>query len=899
MREFGYIIVKTLVTDITPAQKVRVAMNDIETSKRNRLAATEKADADKVMIVKRAEADAVSKYHQGAGIARQRKAIIDGMQNSVGTFQEAIEGMRSRDVLELVLITQYFDTLKEIAPKSAPRSSPKEGKPKRLLQREDSTLGGKKSTPNPNSLVTPDGRRKREQANTVERQKRRRSLLKREEVVGTLVDELLLGSASAQQSFVALKSVGREPALMQLKDWFLLESGAVSATTPLIIAGGTQQGKTNLVQQFFAKLTSFPTMTRRGDPNYSGGREEEDGNFTPPKVVYVCKPPKHACKTSPDAAQYPNFASGAWAHASSGTSSAGIGSCSVAAALALTAGANLVDRGVLPSVAEVAKIEPKIENMDFELAALCEALERAVAESEDQAAAALDAVARPASSTTGASERARLFPQSQPDEFGLAAPAAARAESQLPADSIAVVAPSTRYCLLPRKQLEEKIRLALRTAYRKASRIYGSFLENPLVLVLDEISFTPENLTFVEAVFRDFGAMLRLIWVCHKRDLVKPMWRNSALSVIAQQLRLRDWSFADYAAMLKPLLLQKAGGGGRAVGLEAPSCTGQTNYLQPGPQPEQDVKVFLQQLVRQELFHGDRCNLRTMTELEDNCVRAFARFLETPERMKSREMVLDVSRILKSSAPPMAPRLQAPLADAEPFQISANPTSSAIAAAVSHKIAPTGTGAAPVAATSTTTTDPMPFDFTAFLCPAVNFGIVAGYLAMYNPKDADRLCLLTETDRFNNKKIPNKLLADCGLQVGRIREQMETRQARPCSVLRVRAIFEVLVSKHQMTVLHGCCNETQRSYDFWHVYTVLASELKLWSECGKRGGAGGGNSNSNNGGVSSAADSNPNYMAGDIISHVGEKDVHKALEKLNQDPTTFMYDYLLTMDFRS
>ncbi|CAD7935636.1 unnamed protein product [Amoebophrya sp. A120] len=114
MREFGYIIVKTLVTDITPAQKVRVAMNDIETSKRNRQAATEKADADKMMIVKRAEADAVSKYHQGAGIARQRKAIIDGMQNSVGTFTEAIEGMRSRDVLELVLITQYFDTLKEI-----------------------------------------------------------------------------------------------------------------------------------------------------------------------------------------------------------------------------------------------------------------------------------------------------------------------------------------------------------------------------------------------------------------------------------------------------------------------------------------------------------------------------------------------------------------------------------------------------------------------------------------------------------------------------------------------------------------------------------------------------------------------------------------------------------------
>ena len=92
MSGFGYYIVKTLITDITPAQKVRVAMNDIETSKRNRMAAVEKADAEKLMIVKRAEADAVSKYHQGEGIARQRKAIIDGMQNSVGTFQEAIEG---------------------------------------------------------------------------------------------------------------------------------------------------------------------------------------------------------------------------------------------------------------------------------------------------------------------------------------------------------------------------------------------------------------------------------------------------------------------------------------------------------------------------------------------------------------------------------------------------------------------------------------------------------------------------------------------------------------------------------------------------------------------------------------------------------------------------------------
>lgn len=114
MRDFGYLIIKTLVTDIVPAHKVREAMNDIETSKRLRHAAVEKAESDKLIMVKRAEAEAEYKYHQGAGIARQRKAIIDGMKASVGTFTEAIQGMTPTDVLELVLITQYFDMLKEI-----------------------------------------------------------------------------------------------------------------------------------------------------------------------------------------------------------------------------------------------------------------------------------------------------------------------------------------------------------------------------------------------------------------------------------------------------------------------------------------------------------------------------------------------------------------------------------------------------------------------------------------------------------------------------------------------------------------------------------------------------------------------------------------------------------------
>lgn len=118
MNEFGYLIIKALVTDIVPAQKVRAAMNDIETSKRLRQAALEKAESNKLIVVKHAEADMESKYHQGSGIARQRKAIIEGMKNSVGTFTEAIQGLQPRDVLELVLITQYFDTLKEIGASS-------------------------------------------------------------------------------------------------------------------------------------------------------------------------------------------------------------------------------------------------------------------------------------------------------------------------------------------------------------------------------------------------------------------------------------------------------------------------------------------------------------------------------------------------------------------------------------------------------------------------------------------------------------------------------------------------------------------------------------------------------------------------------------------------------------
>ncbi|KAI7845808.1 hypothetical protein COHA_000719 [Chlorella ohadii] len=114
MSSFGFQIINVLVTDIEPAAKVKAAMNEINAAQRLRLAAYEQSEADKVRIVKAAEADAEAKYLAGQGIARQRQAIIAGLRESVQTFQTEVTDVSSRDVMELLLITQYFDTLKDI-----------------------------------------------------------------------------------------------------------------------------------------------------------------------------------------------------------------------------------------------------------------------------------------------------------------------------------------------------------------------------------------------------------------------------------------------------------------------------------------------------------------------------------------------------------------------------------------------------------------------------------------------------------------------------------------------------------------------------------------------------------------------------------------------------------------
>jgi len=114
MATFGFEIVNVLVTDIIPDQKVKSAMNDINAAQREQVAANARGEAEKILVVKKAEAEAESKALQGQGIANQRKAIIEGLQNSIEQFQKVVDGTSSKEVMQLVLVTQYFDTLKSI-----------------------------------------------------------------------------------------------------------------------------------------------------------------------------------------------------------------------------------------------------------------------------------------------------------------------------------------------------------------------------------------------------------------------------------------------------------------------------------------------------------------------------------------------------------------------------------------------------------------------------------------------------------------------------------------------------------------------------------------------------------------------------------------------------------------
>jgi regulator of protease activity HflC (stomatin/prohibitin superfamily) len=114
MSDLGYEIVKTLVTDIDPDAEVKRSMNSINAARRDREAMQEKAEADRIVIVKRAEAEAESKKLQGQGIADQRLAIMKGLKDSVEEFIEAVPGSDAQGVIDLINVTNYLDVLKDI-----------------------------------------------------------------------------------------------------------------------------------------------------------------------------------------------------------------------------------------------------------------------------------------------------------------------------------------------------------------------------------------------------------------------------------------------------------------------------------------------------------------------------------------------------------------------------------------------------------------------------------------------------------------------------------------------------------------------------------------------------------------------------------------------------------------
>jgi len=114
MSSFGFQIVGALVTDINPDAKVKAAMNEINAAQRLREATKDKAEADKLLVVKAAEAESESKYLAGVGIARQRQAIINGLRDSVVTFSNDVPGTGTVEIMDMMMLTQYNDMLRDV-----------------------------------------------------------------------------------------------------------------------------------------------------------------------------------------------------------------------------------------------------------------------------------------------------------------------------------------------------------------------------------------------------------------------------------------------------------------------------------------------------------------------------------------------------------------------------------------------------------------------------------------------------------------------------------------------------------------------------------------------------------------------------------------------------------------
>lgn len=117
MSSYGYIIVKTLITKVEPDAEVKQSMNEINAAQRKRVAAQELANADKIKIVTAAEAEAEKDRLHGVGIAEQRKAIVDGLADSIQELKDANISLTEEQIMAILLTNQYLDTLNTFAEK--------------------------------------------------------------------------------------------------------------------------------------------------------------------------------------------------------------------------------------------------------------------------------------------------------------------------------------------------------------------------------------------------------------------------------------------------------------------------------------------------------------------------------------------------------------------------------------------------------------------------------------------------------------------------------------------------------------------------------------------------------------------------------------------------------------
>ncbi|MBS0737730.1 SPFH domain-containing protein [Streptococcus suis] len=115
MSTYGYVIVKTLITKVEPDAEVKQSMNEINAAQRKRVAAQELAEADKIKIVTAAEAEAEKDRLHGVGIAQQRKAIVDGLADSIRELKESNVSLSEEQIMSILLTNQYLDTLNNFA----------------------------------------------------------------------------------------------------------------------------------------------------------------------------------------------------------------------------------------------------------------------------------------------------------------------------------------------------------------------------------------------------------------------------------------------------------------------------------------------------------------------------------------------------------------------------------------------------------------------------------------------------------------------------------------------------------------------------------------------------------------------------------------------------------------